>query len=84
MQNVNEQVNEEESNSQANRRDKTSGKDSTRVENELHNIRKEMDELKNAMKDKSGENLDEMIRRTDSPFTTEVLNHSLPPKFRLP
>ena len=38
--------NEEESNSQANRRDRTSGKDSTRVENELHNMRKEMDELK--------------------------------------
>ena len=43
-----------------------------------------MDELKSAMKDKGGENLDRMIRRTDSPFTNEVLNHPLPPKFRLP
>ena len=25
-----------------------------------------------------------MIQRTDSPFTIEVLNHSLPPKFCLP
>ena len=25
-----------------------------------------------------------MIRRTDSPYTNEVLNHPLPPKFRLP
>ena len=43
-----------------------------------------MDELKNAMKDKGGENLDGMIRRTNSPFTTEVLNRPLSPKFHLP
>ena len=43
-----------------------------------------MDELKNAVKDKAMENLDGMIRRTDSRFTTEVLNRPLPPKFRLP
>ena len=43
-----------------------------------------MDELKSAMKDKGGENLDGMIRRMDSPFTTEVLNHPFTPKFRLP
>ena len=67
-----ENQNEEESNSQANRQDRTSGEDSTRVENELRNMRKEMDELKSAMKDKGGENLDGMIRRTDSPFTNEV------------
>jgi len=78
-----ENQNEEESNSQANRRDRTSGEDSTRVENELHNMRKEMDELKSAMKDKGGENLDGMIQRMDSPFTTEVLKHPLPPKFHL-
>ena len=85
-QNVGEQVNqnEEESNSQANRRDRTSGDDSTKVENKLHDMRNEMDELKSAMKDKGRENLDGMIRRTDSPFTTEVLNRPLPLKFRLP
>ena len=54
------------------------------MENELRNIRKEMDELKSTMTDKGGENLDGMIRRTNSPFTTEVLNRPLPPKFRLP
>ena len=43
-----------------------------------------MDKLKNAMKDKGGKNLDGMIRRTDSPYTIEVLNRPLPPKFRLP
>ena len=56
-----ENQNEEESNSQANRRDETLGEDSTEVENELRNMRKEMDELKSAMKDKGRENLDGMI-----------------------
>ena len=54
------------------------------MENELCNMRKEMDELKSDMKDKGEENLNGMIRRTDSPFTTEVLNRPLPSKFRLP
>ena len=53
------------------------------MENELYNMRKEMDELKGGMKDKGRENLDGMIRRTDSPFTTELLNRPLPPKFCL-
>ena len=81
---IGENQNEEESNSQANRRDRTSGEDSTRMENELCNMRKEMDKMKSAMKDKGEENLDGMIRKTDSPFTTEVLNCPFPPKFRLP
>ena len=38
----------------------------------------------NAVKDRAMENLDEMIQRAYSPFTTEVLNRPLPPKFRLP
>ena len=79
-----ENQNEEESNSQANKRDRTSGEDSIRMESELRNMMKEMEELKSAMKEKGGENLDGMIRRTDSPFTTEVLNRPLPPKCRLP
>ena len=79
-----ENQNEEESNSQANKRDKTLGEDSTRVANELCNIRKEMDKLKSVMKEKGGENLNGMIRRTDSPFTNQVLNRPLPPKFCLP
>ena len=47
-------------------------------------MRKEVDKLKSAIKDKGRENLDGMIRRTNSPFTNEVLNHPLPPKFYLP
>ena len=49
-----ENQNEEESNSQANRWDRTSREDSFRMENEFHNMRKEMDELTSAMKDKAG------------------------------
>ena len=78
-----ENQNEEESNSQANRQDKTSREDSSRMENE-RNMRKEMDELRSAIKDKGRENLDGMIWRTDSLFTTAILNRPLPPKFRLP
>ena len=43
-----------------------------------------MDELKSTIKDKGGENLDGMIRRTDSSFTNEVLNRPFLPKFHLP
>ena len=78
-----ENQNEEESNYQANRQDRTSREDSIMMENDLHNMRKEVDELKSAIKDKGGENLDGMIRRTDSLFTIEVLNRPLPPKFYL-
>ena len=45
---------------------------------------KEIEELKNASKDKGEENLDGIIQRMNSPFTNEVLNHPLPPKFCLP
>ena len=54
------------------------------MENELCNMRREMDELRNAVKDRVVENLEGIIWRTDSPFTTEVLNTPVPPKFCLP
>ena len=43
----------------------------------LSEMRREMDELRSA------ENLEEIIRRTNLSFTTKVLNHPFPPKFRL-
>jgi len=46
-------------------------------------MRKEMDELRNAMKGKTAKNLDGMMRRTDSPFTQKILECPLPPKFWL-
>ena len=50
----------------------------------LKSMRKEMDELKNVMKEKTDRNLDGMVKRTDSLFTTRVLEYPLLPKFRLP
>ena len=44
-------------------------------------MRKEMDELKNAMKGKMAKNLDVMARMTDSPFTPKVLECPLPQEF---
>ena len=50
----------------------------------MKNMRKELDEVKNAMKGKTTINLDGIIQRTDSPFIASVLECPLPPKFRLP
>jgi len=50
----------------------------------LRDMRKEMDELRNAMREKMDQSLDGMVRRTDSPFTAKVLECPLLPKFRLP
>ena len=43
-----------------------------------------MDELKNAMKEKTDKNLDGMVKGTDSPFTSKVMECPLSPKFCLP
>ena len=47
-------------------------------------MRKEMDELRNAIKEKMDRSVDRMVRATDSPFTTVVLECPVPSKFRLP
>ena len=76
--------NKEGSDSQANRRIRTTKENSSRMKSMLHNIRREMDELRNAVKDRVIENLDGVIQRMDSPFTTKVLKRPLPPKFHIP
>ena len=43
-----------------------------------------MDELRNDIKEKTDRSLDRMIRLTDSPFTTAVLECPVSSKFRLP
>ena len=43
-----------------------------------------MDELRNALKEKTDRSVDRMVRATDSPFTTVVLECPVPSKFRLP
>ena len=50
----------------------------------MKNMRKELDEVKNAIKGMTGINLDGNIKRIDSPFTASILECPLPPKFRLP
>ena len=43
-----------------------------------------MDELRSAIREKTDRSLDRMVRRTDSPFTTRVLECPMPSKFHLP
>ena len=58
---------------------------SDRTSNDLlKSMRKERDKLTNAMKEKMGKILDRMVKRTDSFFTTKVLECPLLPKFCLP
>jgi len=47
-------------------------------------MRRVMDELRNAIKEKMDQSLDRMVRAIDSPFTTMVLECPVPSKFRLP
>ena len=43
-----------------------------------------MDELRNAIKEKTDRSVDRMVRATNSPFTTAVLECPVPSKFHLP
>ena len=45
---------------------------------------KEMDELRNAIREKTDQSLDRIVRKTDSPFTMVVQECPVPSKFRLP
>ncbi|XP_030949965.1 uncharacterized protein LOC115973866 [Quercus lobata] len=47
-------------------------------------MRKEMDELRSAIKEKTDRSVDKMVRATDSPFTAAVLECPVLSKFRLP
>ena len=50
----------------------------------LQGVRKEMEELRNALKEKTDRSVDRMVRAIDSPFTTAVLECPVPSKFHLP
>ena len=47
-------------------------------------MRKEMDELRSAIKEKTDRSLDRLVKATDSPFTTAILECPVVSKFRLP
>ena len=53
--------NEERSNNRANRRMRAPEENSSRMESELHSMRRKMDELRNAVKDRATDNLDGII-----------------------
>ena len=50
----------------------------------LREMRKEMDELRSAIKEKTERSVDRLVRAIDSPFTTAVLECPVLSKFRLP
>ena len=50
----------------------------------LWEMRKKMDELRNAIKEKTDQSLDKIVRKTDSPFTVAVQECPVPSKFHLP
>ena len=50
----------------------------------LKEMRREMDELRSAIREKIDRNLNRMVRSMDSPFITRVLECPMPSKFRLP
>ena len=43
-----------------------------------------MDELRDAIKEKTNRSMDRMVRATDSPFTIAILECPVPSKFQLP
>ena len=50
----------------------------------LREMRKEMDELRSAIKEKTKWSVDRKVKAIDSPFTAAVLECPVPSKFRLP
>ena len=50
----------------------------------LREMRKEMDELRSVVREKTERSVDRLVRATNSPFTTAVLGCLVPSKFRLP
>ena len=50
----------------------------------LREMRKEMDELRNAIREKTDQSLDRIVRKMDSPFTVAIQECSVPSKFCLP
>jgi len=51
---------------------------------EMQMIRERMDFMMNTLKGRMSSDLDDLVHRTDSPFTMSVNFFPLPPKFRMP
>ena len=52
------------------------------LEREMDQMRKVMDEMRENMR--RANLVEDLVHRTDSPFTTSINDHPLPPKFRIP
>ena len=52
------------------------------MEKEMDQMRKAMDEMRENMR--MANPIDDLVHRTDSPFTTYINNHPLPLKFKMP
>ena len=50
----------------------------------LREMRKEMDELRNAIKGKTDQSLERIVKKTNSPFTVAIQECPVPSEFRLP
>ena len=51
---------------------------------EMQAIKEQMEVMMNVLKGRVSNNLDDLVNRTDSPFTTSVNSFPLPQKFRMP
>ena len=51
---------------------------------EMQAIKEQMEVMMNALKGRMSNDLDELVNRTDSPFTVSLNSFPLPQKFRMP
>ena len=51
---------------------------------EMQAMKEQMEVIMNALKGRVSSDLDDLVNRTDSPFTASVNLFPLPPKFRMP
>ena len=54
------------------------------VSAEMQAMKEQMEVMMNALKGRVSSDLDDLVNRTDSPFTTTVNSFPLPSKFRMP
>uniref|UniRef100_A0A2N9GFR2 Uncharacterized protein n=1 Tax=Fagus sylvatica TaxID=28930 RepID=A0A2N9GFR2_FAGSY len=57
---------------------------SAKWEQEIKAMRAQMGEMKDKFKGRAAKNIDDLVQRTDSPFTKTVISFPLPSKFRMP
>ena len=86
-QEMRQQLQQEENRTDVNGDDSNGRRTSTPEEmnsNLLKEMRKEIDELRNAIREKMDQSLDRIVRNTHSPFTVVVQECPVPSKFHLP